>query len=97
VPRLDEVRRKLQTNHNSDQSADDHMDPLLHSFRALSKAFPHGEEVKHIVERETGRANEWIAEHTDDEPEDKPKRTLGDVDTLEGFKDARNIFEDADA
>jgi energy-coupling factor transporter ATP-binding protein EcfA2 len=97
VPRLEKVRLEWQSNHDSDQSAADHMDPLLDSFRALGEAFPEDEGVRHIVERETDRANEWIAEHTDDEQDDKPKRTLGDVDTSEGFEDGRSIFEDVDA
>ncbi len=50
-----------------------------------------------IVERETERANEWIDEHMPDEPDDGPKRTFGDVQTSDEFKDGRSIFEDVDA
>jgi energy-coupling factor transporter ATP-binding protein EcfA2 len=96
VPRLDEILREWQSNYSSDESADDHMEPLRDSFRALSKEFSDDEEVKDLVERETERVNDWVAEHTDDEPDDKPKRTLGDVDSSETFHETRSIFEDVD-
>jgi hypothetical protein len=73
VPRLDEVRLGWQVNHHSDQSAEDHMQPLLESFQTLRKEFTDDPEVVKIVERETEHASVWISEHMPKEPDDVPK------------------------
>lgn len=39
LPRLDDVRRDWQSNRDSDQSPDEHMQPLLDSFETLKKFF----------------------------------------------------------
>ncbi len=96
LPRLEDVRWNWQVNHSSDESAEDHMQPLLDSFGTLRKVFADESEVMKIVERETERANEWIAEHMPDEPDNAPKRTLGDLQTSGEFKDGRGIFDDVD-
>lgn len=97
LPRLDDVRLDWELNCSSDDSAEDHMQPLLDSFRTLKKEFSDDPEVVKIVERETERTNEWIRENMPDEPDEPPKRSLGDVQTSDEFKDGRSIFEDVDA
>jgi hypothetical protein len=97
VPRLADVRREWQVNYSSGDSADDYMEPLKDSFRALTGEFAGDEKIKHIVEKETSYLNDWIAEHTDEEADGKPKRTFGDVETPEEFDDSRSIFDDVDA
>jgi len=97
VPRLADVRREWQVNYSSGESADDFMEPLKDSFRALTAEFEGDQEVKDIVDRETNHLYEWIGEHSEEEGDGKPKRTLGDVGTLEEFDDTRSIFEDVDA
>jgi len=97
VPRLDDVRREWQVNHSSDESADDYMQPLKDSFKALTEEFAGDDEVKKIVERETNRLDCWIAENSEEEAGDKPGRTLGDVETPEEFDDGRSVFDDVDA
>jgi Novel STAND NTPase 3/Restriction endonuclease len=97
VPRLAEVRREWEGNYSSDESADDFMEPLKDCFEALTNVFADDDEVEAIVKRETSRLNEWIVDNTEEEPEDKPSRTLGDVETPEEFHDARSIFDDIDA
>lgn len=97
MPRLGDVRREWQVNFSSGGSADDYMEPLKDSFSALTSEFAGDEEVKSIVERETSYLNDWIAEHRDEEADDKPKRALGDVETPEEFDDSRSIFDDVDA
>jgi hypothetical protein len=97
LPRLDDVSRNWQTNHSEDESAENQMQPLLDSFLTLTKEFSDDLEVAKIVERETERINVWIAEHTRNDRDDAPKRTLGDVQTSDEFKDERSIFEDVDA
>jgi hypothetical protein len=97
VPRLGDVRREWQGNHSPSESADDFMDPLKDSFRALTTAFEGDQEVKDIVDRETSHLYEWIAEHSEEEGDGKQKRTLGNVETLEESDDNRSIFDDVDA
>lgn len=97
MPRLGDVRRERQGNYSSGESADDFMDPLKDSFRALTAAFEGDQVVKDIVDRETSHLYEWIAEHSEEEGDGKLKRTLGDVETLEELDDNRSIFDDVDA
>jgi Novel STAND NTPase 3 len=98
VPRLADVRRDWQSNYTgSDDSADSFMEPLKESLKALTDEFPGDVEVKAIVDRETDLVNNWIAEHSEEEPDDKPRRKLGDVATPDQFEDARSIFDDVDA
>jgi hypothetical protein len=97
VPRLADVRREWQVNYSSGDSADDYMEPLKDSFRALTGEFAGDEKVKNMVEKETSYLNDWIAEHTDAEADGKPNRTFGDVEAPEEFDDSRSIFDDVDA
>jgi energy-coupling factor transporter ATP-binding protein EcfA2 len=97
IPRLDEVRREWQSNYHSGETAEAFMDPLLDSFRKLKIEFAEDDEVAAIVDRETDRLNEWIGEHTEEEPETKPRRKLGEVEMPEQFYAGRSIFDDVDA
>jgi hypothetical protein len=63
----------------------------------LPGQFPGDEDVKTIVEREIDRLNDWISDHSAEEPDEKPTRKLGDVGTPDHFEDARSIFDDVDA
>lgn len=96
VPRLAEVRREWQGNYSSDERADDYMEPLKDSFKTLTDEFIGDEEVKNIVDNETRHLDDWITDHTDDEADDRPKRTLGEVETPAEFDDSRSIFDDVD-
>lgn len=49
--------------------------------------------MKELVDRETRYLYDWIAEHSEQEADGKPERTLGDVETLEELDDSRSIFE----
>ncbi len=97
VPRLDDVRREWQANHSSGESADDYMQPLKDLLKALTDEFADDDEVRKIVKAETNRLDCWIAEHSEEDAEDKPGRTLGDVATPDEFDDNRSIFDDVDA
>lgn len=98
VPRLADVRQDWQSNFiGSDDSADSFMEPLKDSLKALADEFPGNDEVNAIVDSETDRLNDWIAEHSDEEPDDKPARKLGEVETPDQFEDVRSIFDDVDA
>jgi hypothetical protein len=48
-----------------------------------------------IIDREIRRANEWIGEHTPDEPKQKPRK-LGKVGTRARSNSSRSIFDDID-
>jgi hypothetical protein len=96
LPRLDAVRRNWQEDHDSDQSPDDHMQPLLDSFGTLKKLFSDDEDAVKIVERETERVVEWIAEHSPDDPDTIQSRTLGEVQSSDDLQGDRSIFDDVD-
>lgn len=98
VPQLAHVRRDWQSNYTgSDDSPDGFMEPLKDSLKALAEEFPGDDEVNAIVDRETDRLNQWIAEASEEEPDDKPARKLGEVETPDQFEDVRSIFDDVDA
>jgi hypothetical protein len=98
LPRLDDVRRNWESNRDSDQSPDEYMEPLLDSFKTLKKLFGDDEDAVKIIERETGRAEEWIAEHTPEEdPDIKQRQNLRGVQAPEVLQTDRSIFDDVDA
>jgi hypothetical protein len=98
VPKLAEVRREWESNFGgTDESADGFMEPLRDSFKALKSEFIGDEDVEGMVEEQTERLNEWIADHSEDNSDDKPGRTLGDVETPDRIEDTRSIFDDIDA
>ncbi|MDQ3565384.1 MAG: hypothetical protein M3436_15065 [Pseudomonadota bacterium] len=96
LPRLDDVRREVQLNHDSSEPADEHMQQLLESFETLRKHFGDYARAAKIIERETRLANEWIAENAPEEPDRKP-RTLGKLETPDKPHGTRSIFDDVDA
>ena len=73
------------------------MEPLRDSFKALKDEFMGDEDVEAMVEKQTESLNEWIADHSEDNSDDKPRRTLGDVETPDRIEDTRSIFDDVDA
>jgi hypothetical protein len=72
------------------------MDPLKDSFRALTQEFIGDDEVKTIVDRERNRLDEWIAEHSENDADNRPRRVLGAVETAEPLDASRSIFDDVD-
>lgn len=96
LPRLDDVRLEWESGHRSDEPPDEHMQQLLESFDTLRKCFPDDESAAEIINREIGRANDWIAEHTSEQPESTP-RTLGGVESSHKPETARSLFDDIDA
>jgi hypothetical protein len=96
LPKLDDVRLEHQLNHTSDEPPEEHMYQILSSFETLKKCFANDEDAVKNIDREIRHANEWISEHTPDEPKRKP-RTLGTVGTPESSNTARSVFDDIDA
>ena len=95
LPRLDEVRRNVQSNHYSRESPEEHMSSLMESFDTLKKHFGDDQEAAGVIDRETRYANEWIGENTPEEPKRKPRK-LGKVETADRPDGARSIFDDID-
>jgi hypothetical protein len=96
LPRLDDVRRNVESNHSSDEPPEEHMASLMESFDTLKEHFGDDPEAGRIIDRETGRANEWIGENTPEEPKRKPRR-LGKVEGADKPNGGRSIFDDIDA
>lgn len=96
VPRLGEVRRKWESEHRTDDPPEDHMQPLLDSFDVLKRCFGDRENATKIIDREIQRTNEWIAEHTPEEPTRSPRK-LGKVKASDKPQSARSLFDDIDA
>jgi hypothetical protein len=95
LPRLDDVRRNVQSNHYSSESPEEHMSSLMESFDTLKEHFADDQEAAGIIDRETRYANEWIGENTPEEPKRKPRK-LGKVETADRPDGARSIFDDID-
>ena len=93
LPKLADVRKNVQKNHDSSDPPDEHMQTILESFRTLKKRFSEDEDAVKIIERETDLANEWIAEIEPPEPKVTP-RTLGTVEPVEKKHGSRSIFDD---
>jgi hypothetical protein len=95
LPKLADVRRNVQSNHDSSESPDEHMQNILESFSTLKKRFGGDEKAVKIIERETDLANQWVAETEPTEPKISP-RTLGAVEPSEKKHGTRSIFDDLD-
>lgn len=98
VPRLAEVRREWESNFSgSDETADDFMEPLRDSFTILKNEFIGDEDVEIIIAQQTERLDQWIADHSENNSDDEPGRSLGDLETPDLIGDTRSIFDDVDA
>jgi hypothetical protein len=65
VPNLAEVRAIWQSNHNSEEPADEHIRPLLDSFAALKEEFADEPAIIGKIDREIERIKEWISERVE--------------------------------
>lgn len=95
IPRLADVRREWESSHDSGESTEDHMRPLLELFDALDRQFSGEEEAVGFIKRELRRTRAWIEEHAFEEPEIMP-RELGEVEASEKPPSTRSIFDDVD-
>jgi hypothetical protein len=98
LPRLADIRRDRQGDfyRDRDGSAEDYIQPLLDSFDALKKEFRGDSVAVSAIEREIGHAHQWAADQVQDEPDDAPKRELGEIQTSQDVESSRSIFEDVD-
>ena len=95
LPKLAEVRERVQMNHDSSESPEEHMQSTIESFDALKRRFSDDADAVKIIERETELANAWIVETDPPEPQRSP-RTLGTVEPAEEKRGTRSIFDDID-
>lgn len=96
LPRLAEVRHGVQSNHDSSESPDDHMQGIVESISTLKERFGDDADALKIIEREAALAQQWIAETEAPEPKVSPRK-LGAVEPSEGQHGMRSIFDDIDA
>jgi len=96
LPRLHDVRRTLQSGHNSNEPAEEHMQPLLESLDTLKIFFSVDETATKLIERELRASKDWINEHTSEEPTRSP-RQLGTVELTQKPASTRSLFDDIDA
>jgi hypothetical protein len=98
LPNLADIRRTWQSNRNSDQAPDEHMQPLIDSFSALKQEFADEPAILANINKEVQSIEQWIAEKTESEPKtDRPARSFGDVDTPDLLPaQARGVFDDID-
>lgn len=98
LPNLSKVRETWQSNRNSDERPDQHLDPLLDSFSALKKEFADDSLIVSQIDRQIKLGREWYEELLADEPEkERPERTLAAADPKDTLPpQARLIFDDVD-
>jgi len=93
LPKLADVRLKLQSSHDPDVPPGEHMQDMLESLSTLLKQFEEDENAATVIAREADLANDWIAETEPPEPKVSP-RTLGTVEHSEKKHGTRSIFDD---
>jgi hypothetical protein len=96
LPRLGRVREREQDAYNADEPADEHMERMLDDFKTLKSRFGDDAEAVQIIEREIGRAKDWISENNHERSERAP-RSLGPAGAVDRAHGSRSIFDDIDA
>ena len=95
VPRLGDVRRDVQSNHDSEDDPEEHMRHFMEVLDSVEQEFPDEQAVKTAVEHERSRAKEWINEHPPESSEESPRQlTIAESDA-DRFS-SRSVFEDVD-
>lgn len=98
LPTLADVRETWQQNRNSDESPDQHLDPLLDSFSALKKEFADDPSITAQIEKQITLGRQWYEELLAAEPsDDRPERILAAAELNETLPpQSRVIFDDVD-
>jgi hypothetical protein len=95
LPRLEEVRENVEFNHGLDEPPEEHMSSLMETFDTLTLHFGEDTDAARIIDRQRRYANQWIGEHTPEEPKRKPRK-LGNLEKSEKPRGGRSIFDDID-
>lgn len=96
ISRLDDVRRDIEENYRTNESAEEHMQPFLDTLEILKKHFGNNIQTNKIIGEQIDLANDWISENTVKEPEIEIQ-ALGNIDAKEPGILSRSIFDDIDA
>jgi hypothetical protein len=98
VPNLPNIRQTWQSNRQSDQDPEEHMQPLVDSLSALKEEFADDPSALSRIDKEIEHIQKWITETIENEPKnDRPARTFGDVDSPDLLPTkARGVFDDVD-
>lgn len=98
LPNLADIRRTWESNRNSDQDPEEHMQPLIDSFSALKEEYVAEPAIVGSIDKQIQCIMQWVAEKIESEPKkDRPARTFGDVDVPESHPTReRGIFDDVD-
>jgi hypothetical protein len=96
LPRLDDVRRRWQSNHSLDEPPEEYMQQLLEVFGSLKGQFGEDESAVKLIDRQIRHTAEWIDENTPEESERSPRK-LAKVEAPEKLQSTRSIFDDIDA
>lgn len=95
VPRINDVRRNVQLNHNLDNDSEEHMRHFMEVLSSVEQEFPDDAQITEVVQKERQRAREWIDEHPAETPEQTPRQlTLAESDALSDS--GRSVFDDID-
>jgi hypothetical protein len=97
LPRLSEVRLDLQSDYRSSNgSPDDHMYYFLECLAALESSYSSNKKIVKKIQHEQSLVGEWISDEVVDLDE-RPPRSLGEVDDAPLVSGTRSIFEDIDS
>jgi len=95
IPRLDAVRQDIEENYQTNESAEEHMQPFLDTLDILKKHFCNHIQTNDIIEKQMDQVNEWISNNTNEEPEIEPQ-LLGNIENRSHPDNSRSIFDDID-
>jgi Restriction endonuclease len=97
LPRLASVRERWQDGRDSEERADECLQPLLDSFKALKEEFADEPAIVSNIDGEIRRGEEWISNHLDEGEDERPDRVFGEVEPSAALApQERNIFDDVD-
>jgi hypothetical protein len=96
LPRLADVRLRLESDHSLDEPPEEYMQQLLECFDSLKSRFDDDEGAIKIIDEQIRRTRGWIADNIPEKTEKSPRK-LGKVEASEKPQSTRSIFDDIDA
>ena len=99
LPRLGDVRREWQYNHDSDIPPNDYMQPLIDLFDLLKAQFQDEHDLVEIIDREEGYVDQWVGEHLEEAVNEKTNSFssfTGRATLSVRNPSDRSIFDDVD-
>jgi energy-coupling factor transporter ATP-binding protein EcfA2 len=95
VPRLANVRRNVQSNHELEDDPEGHMRHFMEVLDSVEQEFPDEQTVKMAVEHERSRVKAWIDEQPSESREESPRRlTVSESDAVSST--SRSVFDDVE-